>query len=456
MPLNLTPRLFRRERESGPKKRAVLVSPPSSHSPNHPVVPMMPLGTIYIAASLEKAGIDVRIVDLTFTFQESINISSVHRAVQHLEPSVVGISSFTSTIPTAYKLARALREESPNLPIVVGGAHVSALPERTLKECEAIDAIVIGEGDHTFPELARRLTKEGRSADISDMRGVLARRGEEFVGDPAPVYVEDVDDLPFPARHLLDLPTYVRHSYHERAKRWPIATMITSRGCPHSCLFCSRSNSGRRYRPRRPRNVVEEMKLLKSQGFNEVQIVDDNFTHDRERVLEICRLIRAEGLDLSLCLPNGIRVDTVDEELLTEMYGAGFYSIAFGAESGDDMVLKKIMKGITAEQIMNAVKTAKKIGFYVSLFSIIGLPGSTIESEERTLRLVRESGADSTTASVCTPYPGSPLWEMVKDRLDGISWERYNESDVSNPIYLPDGLSPEQLQFWLKEAQSQR
>jgi radical SAM superfamily enzyme YgiQ (UPF0313 family) len=181
--------------------------------------------------------------------------------------------------------------------------------------------------------------------------------------------------------------------------------------------------------------------------------VDDNFTADRERVLEICRMIRSERLDMSYCTPNGIRVDSVDEEVLTEMYRAGFYAIAFGAESGDDAVLEKIMKGITSADILWAVQAAKRIGFYVSLFSIIGLPGSSVESERRTLQLVRESGADSTTASVCTPYPGSPLWEMVKDRVRDIPWERYNESDVSNPIYLADGLSPEQLQFWLKEAQ---
>jgi len=414
---------------------------------------MMPLGTAYIAASLEEAGIDVRIADLTFTFQEGININEIRRMIQHLEPSVVGISSFTSTIPTAYRLAKALKEESPALPIVVGGAHVSALPQRTLRECEAIDAVVVGEGDRTFPELAKRLMKDGRSADVSDMKGVLARQGERYVGDPAPVYVEDVDGLPFPARHLLDIPTYIRHSYHEKAKKQPITNMITSRGCPHSCVFCSRSNSGRRYRPRSPENVIEEMKQLKHLGFNEIQIVDDNFSADRTRVLEICRLIRAEKLDLSLCLPNGIRVDTVDEEVLKEMYEAGFYSIAFGAESGDDAVLKKILKGVTAEQIMKAVKTAKRIGFYVSLFSIVGLPGSTVDSEEKTLQLVRASGADSTTVSVCTPYPGSPLWEAVKDRLEDISWERYNESDVSNPIYLAGGLTPEQLQFWLRAAQ---
>jgi anaerobic magnesium-protoporphyrin IX monomethyl ester cyclase len=454
MPLHL-PSRFGLSRHYSPKKRVVLISPPSSHSPNHPVVPMMPLGTAYIAASLEKAGIDVRIIDLTFTFQESIKIENVVNEAKRLEPTLIGISSFTSTIPTTYKLAKALKKELPAIPIVVGGAHTSALPERTLNECEAIDAVCIGEGDHVFPELTRRLFIEEKALNHTAMKGILARGGNGFVGSPKPFYVEEVDELPVPARHLLDLPTYIRHSYHEKAKQQPIATMITSRGCPFSCIFCSRSNSGRRYRPRSPEKVVEEMKVIKDAGFNEIQIVDDNFTADRNRILKICRLIMASKLDLTFCVPNGIRVDTVDEELLTEMYNAGFYAVAFGAESGDDTVLKKIMKGITSDQIMRAVKTAKKIGFYVSLFSIIGLPGSTIESEKKTLKLVRDSGADSTTASVCTPYPGSPLWDMVKDQVEGIPWERYNESDVSKPIYLSDSLRPEQLQFWLREANCQ-
>jgi anaerobic magnesium-protoporphyrin IX monomethyl ester cyclase len=454
MPFRLpTPRFLRHADKGKASNRVVLVSPPSSYSSNHPVVPMMPLGSACLAASLEAAGVDARIVDLTFIFQQSIGIGDVARSVLRLEPSVVGISSYTSTIPSAYRLAKALRQERAGLPIVVGGAHVSALPERTLQECEGIDAVVAGEGDEVFPELTRRFMQDGRSADLSGIRGVLARDGDELAGDPSPVYVDDVDSLPLPARHLLDLPTYIRHSYHERARRWPIANMVTSRGCPFSCVFCSRSNNGKRYRPRSPEKVLEELKELRRRGFREVQIVDDNFTADRERVLEICRLIRSEGLDMSFCTPNGIRVDSVDEEVLTEMYRAGFYAVAFGAESGDDAVLEKIMKGITSSDILRAVRAAKRIGFYVSLFSIIGLPGSSVESEKRTLRLVRESGADSTTASVCTPYPGSALWEMVKDRVRDIPWERYNESDVSNPIYLADGLTPEQLQFWLKEAQ---
>jgi radical SAM superfamily enzyme YgiQ (UPF0313 family) len=454
MPFHLPTLKFLRhaDREKA-SDRVVLVSPPSSYSSNHPVVPMTPLGSACLAASLEAADFDVRIVDLTFTFQQGIDIDKVARSVLRLEPNVVGVSSYTSTIPTTYRLAKALRQERLELPIVVGGAHVSALPERTLRECEAVDVVVAGEGDQVFPELARRLIREGRSADVSGMNGVMARRGNVVSGNPSPVYVDDVDSLPLPARHLLDLSTYIRHSYHEKAKRWPIANTVTSRGCPFSCVFCSRSNNGRRYRPRSPEKVLEELKELRRSGFREVQIVDDNFTADRERVLEICRLIRSEGLDMSFCTPNGIRVDSVDEEVLTEMYRAGFYAIAFGAESGDDAVLEKIMKGITSSDILRAVRAAKRIGFYVSLFSIIGLPGSSVESEKRTLRLVRESGADSTTASVCTPYPGSPLWEMVKDRVRDISWERYNESDVSNPIYLADGLTPEQLQFWLKEAQ---
>jgi radical SAM superfamily enzyme YgiQ (UPF0313 family) len=439
-------RLLRR----GARRRVVLVTPPSSYSPHHPVVPMMPLGPLYVASSLEEAGFDVRLVDLTFVFKEALNIEAVRSEVLGLNPAVVGISAFTSTILTAYRLAEAIKREEADVHVVIGGPHASALPMETLGECPWIDAAVVGEGEHAFRSYLSLFF--GGAERPRGLRGVLVRDGERILGDPRPVYVEDLDRLPFPARHLLDVERYKLHSYHERGRRHPIATIVTSRGCPHACVFCARSNSGSRYRARSPGNVVAEVELLKDSGFNEVQIVDDNFTADRRRVLEICRLLKSRRLGMSFALPNGIRADSVDEEMLREMYEAGFYSIAFGAESGDDRVLERAGKGITSAQIIEAVRAAKKVGFHVSLFVIIGLPGSTVESEERTIRLIRESGADSATASVCTPYPGSRLWEMARESLTGIPWDRYNESDVSNPIYLPDGLSREQVQLWLREA----
>jgi radical SAM superfamily enzyme YgiQ (UPF0313 family) len=175
--------------------------------------------------------------------------------------------------------------------------------------------------------------------------------------------------------------------------------------------------------------------------------MDDNFTYDRQRVFNICQLIKERGIDLSFNLSNGIRVDRCDEQLLSAMYDVGFYSIYFGVESGDDQVLKRIRKGITVEQVKEAVHTAKKIGYHVALFTIIGLPGSSVESEEKTLRLIEACGADAAVTSICTPYPGSPLWNICKEKLRGIPWQRYKETDVSNLIYLPDGMSRKQIQL---------
>jgi radical SAM superfamily enzyme YgiQ (UPF0313 family) len=200
---------------------------------------------------------------------------------------------------------------------------------------------------------------------------------------------------------------------------------------------------------RSPENVVRELEWLKKAGFNEVQIVDDDFTEDRERVLELCRLIQAKGLDMSFNLLGGIRVDKVDEELLSTMYDAGCYVIHFGVESGDDQVLKYNRKGVTSKQIKNAIHLAKRIGYKVIVYVIVGLPGSSIESEKRTINLLKECGPDATRVSICTPYPGSALWEMMKDRLEDVAWERYNESDVSNPIYISGDQTKAQLQLWM-------
>jgi anaerobic magnesium-protoporphyrin IX monomethyl ester cyclase len=450
-------------RGSSPK-RVVLVTPPASMVPLYslspasssamkaidvPTIPLLPLGIAYVAASLEAAGLDVKVVDLTFAIEGRYEVERVKEAVLNLEPAVVGLSAFTSTIASAYKLANAIKKDQKGLPLVIGGPHASALPHRTLEECPALDAAVVGEGEYVFRDLAQRLVTQERPSVPPDLDGVVYRRGTQILGDPKPVYIEDLNRLPFPARHLFDLQKYTEASYYFDAKQFPVASIVTSRGCPYACIYCSRISSGRRFRGRSPENVVRELEQLKAQGFKEVQIVDDNFTEDRGRVLEICRLIQAKRLDLSFNLLGGIRVDKVDEDLLTHMYEAGCYAIHFGVESGDDQVLKTIRKGVTSSQIKHAVQLAKRIGFKVIFYVIVGLPGSSIESEEKTIRLENECEPDATRVAICTPYPGSPLWETVKDRLDGVAWERYNESDVSNPIYLFGDQTKAQLQCWM-------
>jgi len=447
------------------KARVVLVTPPSFFPTTYmrlpippyslvPVIsmtPLIPLGPAYIAASLKEAGFDVKIVDLTFIDKRALNINEVKKAILRQDPDVVGLSALTWTISTAYEIANALKEEEPDLPIVAGGPHVSALPERTLKECSAIDAVIRGEGENVFRDFLNILLTKGICKEMAELKGLMFRHRDRILGNPYPVYIENLDSLPFPARTLFNLEKYMEFSRKFQAKRVPVASMVTSRGCPHRCIFCARISSGYRYRARSPENVIRELKQLKNYGFNEVQIVDDNFTEDRKRVFEICRLIKEQGVDMSFDLPNGIRVDHVDEELLSKMYDAGFYSIHLGVESGDDYVLRTIRKGITVKQIKSAVNIAKRIGFDIILYIIIGLPGSSVEAERRTLDLINDLDVPF-TFSVCTPYPGSPLWEMVKDKLKGVSWDRFDETNYGNFIYVPDGMTKEQLQECIDRA----
>lgn len=413
--------------------------------------PLLPLGPAYVAAVLEAAGLEVKVVDLTFADSRRVEPDVVKRAILGLEPDAVGMSSLTCNVPGAYRLARALKGERGDLPIVLGGPHVSALPERTLEECPALDAVAVGEGEYSFRDFLAAFFSRGISDQMKGIRGIVFRNGNRIEGGREPVYIENVDELPLPARHLFNLKMYMESSKAFSSAGRPIASMVSSRGCPHHCVFCTRSNNGFRYRGRSADSVVSEMEKLRDLGFTEVQIVDDNFTESRQRVVEICRLIKERGLDLKFNLPNGVRVDRVDEELLSMMYDAGFYAMHLGVESGDDRVLKVINKGTNTEQIRNAIRVASKIGFELMLYIIVGLPGSTVESERNTLSFVREMQVPF-TFSVCTPYPGSPLWETVKDKYRNVSWDRFDETKQEQPLYVPEGMTLEELEDSVRAA----
>ena len=286
---------------------------------------------------------------------------------------------------------------------------------------------------------------------MTRIKGFVFKHNGEVLGDHSPAYIEDLDSIPFPARNLFNISKYLDVSNSFNSKQKPVASMITSRGCPHKCVFCTRSNNGLIFRARSPENVVKEMVDLKAMGFKEIQIVDDNFTHDRPRVFEICRLIKERGLDLTFNLANGMRVNHFTEELMTTMYDAGFYNINLGVESGDNDVLRKIRKGTTVAQIKEAIRIAKKVGIDMTLFCVIGLPGSSTETVERTFELVKESGYKF-NFSVCIPYPGSPLWNEMQEDLGEITWDRYDEGDVNDPLYVPEGMTKDELSALVQRA----
>ena len=442
----------------GRKKRVVVVTPPSYFNktlmrlpyPPYSLVevmamtPLIPLGAAYVAGALREGGFDTKVADLTFVDKRRLDIDVLTRGILNQEPDAVGISALTWTILQAYDLADALKEERPDLHITIGGPHSSALPKRTLEECESIDAAVMGDGEYVYRDFLHRYF-DGKIDSSVDMPGIMYKHEGKICGDPQPIYLQDLDALPMPARDLFNLKQYREVGSTFLAKKTPVASIMTSRGCPQRCIFCCRSASGYGYRERSADSVVKEIVHLKELGFNEVQIPDDNFTHDRPRVRDICQQLQKLDLDMSFDLPNGIRVDHADQETMQLMYDTGFYAMHLGVESLDPHVLKTIRKAITVEQVERAVRITKDVGYNIILYIIIGLPGSSYEAEMRTLDKLKELDTEF-TFSICTPYPGSPLWDIKSEELKDISWERFDETLVEDPIYIPDDMTREELQ----------
>lgn len=430
------------------KSKVVLATPPhTSEAEMTRLGPLLPLGLAYVAATLEKSDIDVQVVDSTLM---KYDVEETKEAILKLNPTIVGLTSYTSTIPSIYRLAQALKKESKDLIIIVGGPHVSALPSRTLEECTALNMTIVGEGEYAFRDAVLTLEKKGIDPELTNVPGVVFQHNKKIYGNLEPAFIENLNCLPFPARHLFDLGRYMEYSRkYSDAKKTPVGSILTSRGCPGQCVFCCKIGSGgTRFRVRSPDNVVDELRQLKEYGFREVQIQDDTFTFNRERVIDICKRIKEEGINLNFSLPNGIRVDRADEDLLSTMYDAGFYSVHFGIETGDDEVLKTIKKGTTVMQGKMAVHTAKKVGYFVGLYVIVGLPGSTIKSEEKTLQLVKEMDPDFLGVGMCIPYPGTPLWNAVEDSLKDIPWEAFTHAAIDKPIYVPEGMTSEHVKYY--------
>jgi len=395
-----------------------------------------PLGLAYIATVLEKEGFEVKILDalalgwrnihkIRDKMRVGLELEDIMNYVKDYSPDIVGITiPFSSQARSAFEVAEACKKLDPRIITIAGGAHPSARPVDTLMG-HAIDIAVIGEGELTMLELAQLLEKSRNDYVnvVRKVRGIAFSKGDQIeLTDPRPLN-EDLDSIPFPARHLLPMKEYFDAARHflasrGRKKRW--ATMITSRGCPYNCVFCSiHTVWGRRWRARSPENVVEEIRnLVESYAVEEIDFEDDNLTLNRKRMEKICDLIHREKIDIDWRTPNGVRVDTLDEEISRKMKESGCKEIMIGVESGDQNVLDAIIKkNIDLNQVEEVVKIAKKAGIEVGCFFVIGLIGETKQNIENTINFARKLkrlGADSFWFSIATPYYGTDLYEQAE------------------------------------------
>lgn len=391
--------------------------------------PAPPLGLGYIAAVLESLGKEVKIVDcLLEGWNTRITVSEdalriglreeeIAGIIKDYNPDVVSVNSqFTRQYKNAHTIYRLAKEINPEIITIAGGAHPSVLPEMALSD-KNLDFVVLGEGEQSIRDLISALT--GDISRIPSLDGIGYKSGDRIRINPKTRFIEDLDSIPSPAWHLMNVEHYFGLDVcHGKRSRSRFFSIITSRGCPARCVFCTAYNVwGRRYRARSVQSVVDEIKfLVDTYHIEELLIEDDNFTFDVERAEQICDRIIQEKLQVQFDTPNGIAAYRLTPELISKMKQAGFERINLAIESGNQEALKKIIKKpLQLERVKKIIEYCHTIDLEVGAFFIIGIPGTTLCQMWDNYRFCRKLHLYNPFISVATPYPGSELYAICKE-----------------------------------------
>jgi anaerobic magnesium-protoporphyrin IX monomethyl ester cyclase len=405
-----------------------------------------PMGLALIAAVLEKAGYPVTIIDAN-----ALNLSQESIIEQVKGADIIGLTAMTPSINITLETARHLKQAYPEVPVILGGAHATLLPEETLANAPGIDIIIRGEGEEIILELLHALESEHPLNEIS---GISFRKNGKIVSNRPASGIIDLNKLPFPAYHLLPVHQYKPHPPHGRAS--PFAVMITSRGCPYNCAYCSKPIFGKTFRAQTAERVIEEIIYYQKQyGIKELAFYDDVFTLDKKRTHDIADGIIKKGIKLLWSCET--RVNLVDKELLRHMKQAGCYSVSYGIESGSPDVLKAIDKGITLEQVSQAVRWTREAGIQAIGYFMIGSPGETPETIRQTINFAKKLKLDYVQFAVTTPFPGTRLYEIYLNEGNSadIPWESFVYAGTGkglSPIFESEKLSREDIQRWAGRA----
>jgi len=395
-----------------------------------------PLGLGYLASVLRENGFKVQIVD---NLVEKLTLDKLIKKIKNSQ--IVGITSTTPTFKSALRYARVVKERLPNAFVILGGVHATFMPYEALRH-ECVDAVCVGEGEQTIVEVAERV-EEGKS--LEGVKGLIYRDGLTVVENEKRGFIENLDSLPFPAFDLMPLDKYT--ILGRKLEQFP---MITSRGCPFGCRYCSSSLFlGRKFRARSAKNVVDEMEWLnKKFGAKHIAFGDDTFTFNKKRVFEICDEITRKGLDVEWSCSS--RVDTINYELLKKMREAGCVAIYYGVESANQETLNRYYrKRIKLENVKRALNLTKKVGITTICSFIIGAPFETKEDIKNTLKFAIKLNPDYAQFSILTPYPGTEIYEEAKSK-NLILTENFEEYTAGKPILKNIHMTPNEISKLLK------
>ncbi|MBI5125687.1 MAG: B12-binding domain-containing radical SAM protein [Planctomycetes bacterium] len=407
---------------------------------NESLTPALGLGVL--SGYLRDKGVECKIVDLRLPHR---SIQDVYNYIEEARPLLVGVTAFTAEAPAANVVAEKVKARWPHVPVVLGGPHATAVPEDVLKSYPNIDVCVLGEGEETTLHLVETLS--GRNGGLSQVKGIAyrTRSGRVKINEPRP-QIDDLDSLPFPAWDLFEI-----KSYND------VFMVSSSRGCPYPCYFCTPSYLGRKTRVRDFRKVVDEIKHIVNRfGARKIQFADATLSLMEENTHRLCQEMIDCGLNKKIEWVCETRADSVDQPLLEKMKESGCRWIALGVETGDERILKEVIrKGEDKEHIRNAVRLAKKVGIKVRCFFLFGHYTETVETIQNTINFALELNPDALSFGLLVPNPGSQFRKMAVEGKSGMRvlhnrWEDYNQFNYD--CYELDNIPLAELKKWQSKA----
>jgi anaerobic magnesium-protoporphyrin IX monomethyl ester cyclase len=409
----------------------VLVYPYFNEESDRSIFRYPPLGLAYLAAILRNAGFSVDLVDCTF-----LQFERALMRIEGLQPRILGIYSMVTINHHAIAIAQKLHSMVELL--VAGGPLPTLVPEEFL---DTFDVVVLGEGEETFQELVTQYFHNNSWVNVNGI-AYNGPRGQIKINSPRP-FIKPLDALPLPARDLFPNTQY--QWYWRTFHQYTASSMISTRGCPYLCDFCSNPVFGQSYRERSAKNVIDEMKQIRDLGYERVFFTDDCFTQNPHRVAKICDILLKEQVDVEwMCLS---RADHLSQNLAKQMHKAGCRKIFFGIESGNQRILNIIGKRITPTQAQRAVKNAQEAGIETGGFFILGYPGETTETLIETLNFSSRLPLDYLSYSFPYPIFGTGLYSRVQNQITEPDWRKQRGSANRHDLLFKGVFSEQKLRL---------
>lgn len=412
-------------------RKCLLFVPPVITNKNRiDINPLPPMGLGYIASIMEKLGIEVKIVDCMMEgwhVHEDVGNNlikiglfdeDIRAIISDFAPDMVCVNNqFSKQYKNAHRIYGIVKSVNKSILTQAGGAHPTVMPEFCLEDPN-LDFVVLGEGELVVERLIKALDND--PVNLTGIDGLGYKKDGNIIINKKTSYIEDLDSIPFPAYHLMRLENYFgldrSHGKRHHKKFSPI---VTSRGCPAKCTFCTAYKVwGRRYRYRSPENVIEEMRLLKEKyGIEEILIEDDNFTANPRRAEKICDLMIQNNFDFKWDTPNGVAAFALNDNLIQKMQKAGCYKINIAVESGNQDTLKNIIKKpLDLSKVEHIVEFCRKIDLDFGIFLILGMPDDTLDAMWDNYKFARKIRVFDPFISVATPYPGSEIYDLCNEK----------------------------------------